>query len=94
MTDDDLNLWRKLSEAATKGKWSTCGTLPANGTEHVCSDSDSCYHNIIASSICEHENAAFIAAARTAVPALLDEVERLRRENAELKYKLSEEHGE
>ena len=76
MTTEELKRLRELCEKATKGEWyEDCGCVE-----------DSCGMATIAT--CGHggividqyrADARFIAAARTALPALLDEVERLRK---------------
>ena len=73
--DTQLTEWRRLAEEVTPGKWEQAskgsriihihGAVSVEGVIE-CDDSKA---------------AAFIAAARIAVPALLDEVERLTKEN-------------
>jgi hypothetical protein len=76
ITSEQLQHWRALAEAATPGPWEG---------ESVWSDDSDSYYVAVADgrglldtyiSISDAD-AAFIAAARTAVPALLAEVERL-----------------
>lgn len=76
MTAVELKELRALCEAATKGEW-FADDHDSDGNAHVWgSDGDGiCKTNNPTDA---DANAAFIAAARTAVPALLDEVERLR----------------
>lgn len=80
MTDDDLKKLRGLAEAATPGPWAwddgflwnretDVGVLNHAGTNWPIDDT----------------NAAFIATARTAVPALLDEIARLQAEHHKLR---------
>lgn len=69
LTEDTLREWRRLAEGATKGPWTTDGgdvRFVYVGTEPL-------------SKVYRNGDAAFIAASRVAVPALLDECERLRR---------------
>lgn len=74
-----LEEWRAIAGAATVGPWlrvrEEVRTKKIVGEELIadCGGRDLDPHEI-------HSNAAFIAAARTAVPALLAEVERLQTE--------------
>lgn len=99
MTDDELSTWEAQAAAATPGPWfladgddSSCMTLIGVATgsniegvpeEVVCltllQDPKMATH----SSGLWDENAIFIASARTAVPALIAEVRRLRQLLAE-----------
>ncbi|WP_326564525.1 hypothetical protein [Micromonospora peucetia] len=91
MTTNDLDAIRKLADAATPGPWQAI--VPANETGDwfdpyddpmvVTSDSTPGNYCAIAKDICNGDpegvaDTAFIAAARSAVPALCDEVEQLR----------------
>lgn len=83
VTPLDLDAIRALAEAATPGPWRVGDggdyfewevvIAPHLPTLELSESADGA------------EDAAFIAAARTAVPALLAEVDRLRGENAQLK---------
>jgi hypothetical protein len=70
--DKQLASWRALCDAATSGPWSQ---LPRRhvwaGRQSIC--------EIDQNNPAESTDAAFIVAARTAMPALIDEAERLRR---------------
>lgn len=81
MTDQiDTATLRALAEAATKGPWEAY-TVPQTRTEAPYIAVEVGETEVrIARFEGGHYDAAFIAAARTAVPALLDEVERLRAE--------------
>jgi hypothetical protein len=82
MTPEQLATWRQLADAATPEPWkSGVGNIyKSNG-------------GVLVGGISEqaHADAAFGAAAREAVPALLDEVERL---TAELKAKITVDETE
>lgn len=90
MTDDDLARIEALCEAATPGPWTVDkkeDTEP-NGWTHrwhwireVAYDGPSYNYNI--DGFARREDADFIAESRTAVPALVAEVRRLRAELAE-----------
>mgnify|MGYP003393624822 CR=1 FL=1 len=67
---DKLAEWRRLAEAATKGPWAT-GRISMPGEALLAFGRRSLQM--------PEADAVFIAAAREAVPALLDEVERLRK---------------
>jgi len=77
MTQAELERLKELEAKATKGEWSSCGMLPANGEAHICSEADTVDHEILGMYI-SHNNAAFIAAARNALPELIKEIEQLR----------------
>lgn len=69
MTDDDIKAARALCDAATPAPWENHGRSVRDASQ----------------SIAEwliHDDAAFIAAARTLVPTLLDELESARRDTA------------
>jgi hypothetical protein len=70
-----LNTWKQLASAATPGPWQVDSTAqgPAvivDADEYVCTTWED-------SEFDQEADAAFIAAAREAVPALIAEVERL-----------------
>jgi hypothetical protein len=67
MTDEQLAEWQRLADAATPGPWRYRGIYVGTDAGLVAS-----------AELPLH--AAFIAASRTAVPALIEEVERLRDE--------------
>lgn len=69
ITSDQLAAWRALSDAASKEPWTA---------DHHCVSTSEEYVNVRS-----RDDAAFIAASRTAVPVLLHEVERLRAALAE-----------
>lgn len=69
--------WRALAEAATPGPWAWRVTEDRHWAEVTPPPDDR--DGPVARSLAD-DDAAFIAAARDAVPALLDEVERLRAE--------------
>ncbi len=72
MTDERLKeLWR-LCAAATPGPWEHCGR---NVVKSVSGPSVAI---TFSATVRRHENARFIAEARTAIPELLEEVRRLR----------------
>lgn len=84
MTPEKLSEWKKLAEAATEGPWKY--------NEHARDDNvfsgnrriADVYGARIGGTEQNAANATFIAAARTAVPELIAEVERLQRKNEEL----------
>lgn len=78
LTPEQLSAWRQITDKATDGPWIPelkGNTVQSYSIPGVC-------HGLKLNGGCD---AAFVAAARTAVPALLDEVERLREENAALR---------
>jgi hypothetical protein len=91
----DLKELRRLHEAATPRPWQS--ERAYDGRRSVCilrSISTTLCVNSEGDAWHEHpeenfqQNAALIAAARNALPSLLDEIERLREENARLKVGL------
>ncbi len=70
LTSERLAEWRKLADAATEGPWY------ASWADAERDESVKDYSPVFAQY--EQQEAEFIVAAREAVPALLDEVERLR----------------
>jgi hypothetical protein len=77
MDKEQMQEWARLEQAAAPGEWEH---VPAAQGWAFVRDADG---NTIAS-VPNANNAAFICAARTAVPALLSEVERLTAERARL----------
>jgi len=71
MTDDELKAARALCDAATPGPWAVSNDPFSN----MVVDTDGTW---VADVGIAPRDAAFIAAARALVPALIDEVERLR----------------
>lgn len=92
MTDEELQAIRTRAEAATPGPWTEgAGTVAGGEVRELVIGPDG--RTIIAMAYggfghpmpdCTREDRAFIAAARTDVPALLAEVERLRAERDEV----------
>lgn len=85
ITDDEIKSARALCDAATPGPWKHVRgpaardvLYDANGRELLFTSNE--YY---ARADLEENDAAFIAAARTLVPRLLDEVEQARRELSE-----------
>src|SRR5262245_26742525 len=81
---DQLAAWRKLAEEATEGPWRLDSAKRFEfrepddpGDQALVGGDDTCPGIVWEHGPTGTANAAFIAAARTAVPALLDEVERL-----------------
>ena len=80
MTDDELDRLDALAQAATPGPWETfswTSIRPKGRTQNVAAT----YLQIAEGGgqlYPAHENAAFIAASRTAIPALIAEIRRLR----------------
>ncbi len=74
MTDEQLQEWQAATDAATPGPWSDDGEgIYSDATGEMIGDTwgpDA------------YENAAFIIAARTAMPALLAEAAKVRRGHA------------
>lgn len=84
----DLDKLEKLEKAATAGEWSAKNW-------RICALNPFAYILDIATNKAARnkqnaDNAAFIAAARNALPALIAELRTLREENAELKRNLLE----
>ena len=77
ITDEQLKKWRALADAATPRPWEyspeTYRLAISRWVDFSCPIT------------VNHNDGKFIAAAREAVPALIDEVERLREENEKLK---------
>ena len=72
ITDTQLKEWRKLTKAATKGKWEPA----SKGSRIIHIHGAVSVEGVIECD--DGKDAAFVATARTAVPALLDEVEGLK----------------
>lgn len=80
MTPEELRAIRERCEAASAGPWH--GAVPACGHEHD-PDEDACAIEdasgaVVASCVGRDHDFRFVMHARTDVPAMLDEVERLR----------------
>ena len=112
LTDSQLAAWRELCDRATPAPWKVdrigCGEYPDYDIEidwpgGLLASINPCpggYQGLPGCGGNPEVNAAFIAAARSALPALLDEVERLRGEVAaaraaalEEAAKVAEERG-
>jgi hypothetical protein len=96
ITDEQIRSWKAAADAATPGTWeyiegppaaipSTSRVASPGGTVFVREDSRVLE---VASYTWSVDNAAFIAIARTAVPALVEEVERQASENERLRAAL------
>jgi hypothetical protein len=84
-TAEQRQEWARLAEAATPGEWEIRNHGSA-GSAIVTGE----YERVFTvARMFEHENAAFIAASRTAVPALLADVDRLTAER-DAAYRLLE----
>jgi hypothetical protein len=78
---DRFNWWRCISNGATKGPWYNVPHPDLAGAKYrVTRDVDETWGSIGELCYAEACDAVFIAAARTAVPELLDEVQRLEEE--------------
>jgi len=78
MTKQELDKIRARCEAATEGPWHTMVSLTHS---HIhCEDEHNNYIGLADGMMRAEPNGVFIAHARTDVPALLDEVKRLRSE--------------
>ena len=87
LTPDDIARWRELHEKATPGPWTT-GTYDSSGYRDVIWPEDK---GVICSAWSDH--ATLIAEYRTAVPRLLDEIERLKvavREKEMVRYSIEQ----
>lgn len=91
MNPADLATWKRFAEEATPGPWEVTETL--DRPPHVAVVMESTMSSVLVADIGENDSdevtadAAFIAAARTAVPALVARVEELEGEVAALKRK-------
>lgn len=86
MTDDDLRAIRERAEAATPGPWERREATVCAGRHNMPLPYEGGYiDGAMLDDRDAHANAAFIAASRTDVVRLLDEVERFRKENAAMK---------
>jgi hypothetical protein len=72
ITREELEKWKQLAEAATAGPWELYGPCGDEDNEWI-----ALFPNGEDSSLLNEADAEFIAAARDAVPRLVDEVERL-----------------
>ena len=70
ISNKQLAEWRAKTDAATEGPWNDCGERGVTQTRHITRDVWTIPRII--------EDVTFIAITREAMPALLDEVERLR----------------
>jgi hypothetical protein len=91
ITDDDLSRWEALASAATPGPWTTDdaprlqGSVNAGLHQVAAAMGQAAMHDHRADTAeVQRANAAFIAAARAAVPDLCAEVRRLRQEVADV----------
>lgn len=95
MTKAQRDELRRQWEAATKGEWKA-NTFLVVATEHerrsIYGGKEICHTGCVSGSRGHHEeaiaNAAFIAAAHNALPALLDQIDALERERGELMKRL------
>lgn len=77
MTNDELKRLRELADAATPGPWRASGSIVRAGTAP---GEGPIVHEGGRVTDASMANADLIAAARAALPALLDEIERLQEE--------------
>lgn len=92
ITAEQLEEWRKLASWATdRGEWRVMHG--AKGRHFVGYTGADGHDILVAQALLRNEraNAAFIAASRTAVPALVAEVERLREALRKLKDRLEDD---
>jgi len=82
ITPDQLTKWRAICDAATEGPW----TVKNWGSG--CYSISSGNVDVTPGSFGKRENYDFIATARTAIPAWIEEVEQLREQNARLREAL------
>lgn len=107
MTQQELDALRQLADAATPGPWEVQYTLfddedfapdlDIDAHVHTTARVDACDDGYICGTGAEpscHADAAFIAAARAAVPALLAEVERLNGERSFLMAEIKKQDAE
>lgn len=90
MTEERIAEIRAREKAATQGAWReecVIGRRKEIETFHTIRDKDGAIVDVLP--ISAYHDAAFIAHAREDIPALLDEVERLRAENARQKEVIS-----
>lgn len=90
MTEERIAKIRAREKAATQGPWReecVIGRRKEIETFHTIRDKDGAIVDVLP--ILAYHDAAFIAHAREDIPALLDEVERLRAENARQKDVIS-----
>jgi len=79
VTAEQLAEWRALAAAATEGPWLAHPAMADQPAEISAPNFNGMHEPML--DLLSTEDAAFIAAARTAVPALVAEVERLREES-------------
>lgn len=97
MTPSELTRLKEICEKATPGPWyvqlekdpminSIWSSELPEGSNEIWTDQSICAlgETVAATSRCGLTNAQFIAEARTALPKLIEEVERLKKENAHL----------
>ena len=84
LTDAQLAVWKALADAATPGPWYFRTCRFGDKIETALHKGD-VIDGEVRDMIIDPCNGDFIADAREAVPALIDEVERLREENEKLK---------
>lgn len=94
MTDEQIKRLRELEAKATKGPWEPCGCRFSIVTAQITPQEtmDICDTKINDAISCEQAEAnnCFIAAARSAVPELLDEIAMLKQDNAAQECLLAE----
>ncbi len=90
LTAEQLAEWKRLADAATPGPWESprvpeqyCQAIVLTADEEQVCDA---YDNTSWGGDQARANGVFIAAARTAVPDLVKEVERLRKYEAAVHY--------
>jgi len=83
ITPEQLAEWKRLADAATEGPWASVEISPEDKEWGACEITAG--DGYVSTMICGVDNAAFIAASRNAVPALIAEVERLTAEREDLK---------
>ncbi len=85
ITEEQLAAWEAVERAATAGPWSDCDSTVDEILAGIDEDQHvaTCWNNDRVSPRLAKANTAFIVAARTALPALLVEVRRLRAELAQ-----------
>ena len=88
VTPEELKRLRELCDAATGGEWQRYGHIGSGSLARVRAIVGKCertHREMFQDVPSDGNDAAFIAAARTALPALLDEVERLKAELAKVR---------
>ena len=89
MTNEEIKKAREICDKATEGPWEQHDDYWIIGTNGDFIGKAKDIDDDLAVTV-RKENAEFIAFARTALPAALDEIERLQTENAKLKKALAE----